>query len=332
MGIKNLNSFLEKHAKLGLYERYLSKYDGKIVAIDTSIFLYKFKYSGKFIDSFINQVYHLKRFNVDIIYIFDGVPPKEKQAVLDNRKSQKLKLQSKIDEMEKKLKESEFKDIIEKKIFEDLITQTKRKCIYITKEDIYDLKKIFDILGVKYIQADCEADTLCCNLFKLKKVDGCISNDMDFLPSGCGILLRNYNNSNTVLEYNLENILEILELSYNQFIDFCILCGCDYTCKIPRLGSETAFKLIKSHNNIENIIDSFCGPNKKFVLPEKFEFQKARDLINGKPEINKEVLIHNLEFNKPHLINFEKEINFIQSKTNFNKRQISNKLNKIFIN
>ena len=62
------------------------------------------------------------------------------------------------------------------------IKQTQKKCINITKEDVDNLKKIFNIMGVKYIQADCEADLICCNLYKNGKVNACLSNDMDFLP------------------------------------------------------------------------------------------------------------------------------------------------------
>ena len=110
----------------------------------------------------------------------------------------------------------------------------KRKCISISRDDIINLKNVFDIFAVSYIQADSEADLLCCELYKKGVVDGCMSNDMDFLPSGCGVLIHNYNLSNNITVYNLRSILEILELSYNS-LDFCILCGCDYTRKIPRL-------------------------------------------------------------------------------------------------
>ena len=37
-------------------------------------------------------------------------------------------------------------------------------------------------------------------------------------------------------------------------MDFCILCGCDYTTKIVGIGPVNAYKLIKEHKNIENII------------------------------------------------------------------------------
>jgi flap endonuclease-1 len=327
MGIKNLNSFLEKHAKMAITETNLSRYKNKKCAIDTSIFLYKFKYCGKFFESFINQVSHFKRFDINPIYVFDGAPPEEKVEVMENRKEQKNRTLAKIKELEE-LKET-TEDEEGKQKLEIIIKQTKKKIINITKEDIINLKKVFDILGVKYIQANCEADLICCNLFKLKKVDLCLSNDMDFLPSGSGILLRNYNNSNNVLEYNLNYILQILNLSYEQFVDFCILCGCDYTCKIPKLGSETAYKLIKIHNNIETIIENVCGEGKKFKLPPKFEFQKARNLIM-KNETLEDIRIENNDFIKPKVLNMKTcDFNLVKELTSFSKKQIENRFNKI---
>ena len=44
----------------------------------------------------------------------------------------------------------------------------------------------------------------------------------------------------------LSSILEELDLTYEQYIDFCILCGCDYTSKVPGIGPVKALKMIKS--------------------------------------------------------------------------------------
>ncbi len=330
MGIKNLNSFLEKHAKLAITEQNLSRYKNKKVAIDTSIFLYKFKYSGKFLESFINQVYHFSRFDIIPIYVFDGAPPKEKQEVLDSRKEHKQKILQKIEELEGQISKLTLDQEDLKRELEIQIKQTQKKCINITREDVDNLKKIFDIMGVKYIQANCEADLICCKLFKSGKVDACLSNDMDFLPSGCGVLLRNYNNSNKVLEYNLKYILQILNFTYEQFVDFCILCGCDYTNKIPKLGSETAYKYIKAHGNIETIIDLYCGENKKFKEPNNFEYSKARDLIIHNEDID-EYVIENDNFKKPELQNIESDLRFIEENTNFSRKQLTNRLNRIFM-
>ena len=85
---------------------------------------------------------------------------------------------------------------------------------------------------------------------------------MDFLPLGVGILLRNYNLGDMVDVYNLDVILDDSGMNYNEFVDFCILCGCDYTCKIPRLGFITAFKSILKYKNIESIIENLCVKEK----------------------------------------------------------------------
>jgi hypothetical protein len=47
--------------------------------------------------------------------------------------------------------------------------------------------------------------------------------------------------------------LEGLELTRDQFIDVCILCGCDYVPTIRGIGAVTALKLIKKHGCIEEV-------------------------------------------------------------------------------
>jgi len=49
-------------------------------------------------------------------------------------------------------------------------------------------------------------------------------------------------------------VLKALELTNEQFVDFCILCGCDYTSKIAGIGPVKALKLIKENKNIEGVI------------------------------------------------------------------------------
>ena len=88
MGIKNLNTFLQKNANAGIKQQDISSLEGKTLAIDTSIFLYKFMYAGRFIDNFLSQVIIYGVFNIKPIYVFDGAPPKEKQEILNQRKEQ----------------------------------------------------------------------------------------------------------------------------------------------------------------------------------------------------------------------------------------------------
>ena len=279
MGIKNLNSFIKKHSLNGIKDITISDLQNRIIAVDTSIFMYKFMYSHRFIDNFIQQLFHLKSFNIKPIYIFDGKPPEEKKEVLDSRKESKIKISNKLVELEEK--RSKLVDSNEIENINKEIQSIRKKQIIVTKSDVSNLKRVFDILNVDYIQADCEADLLCCELYKNNKVYACLSNDMDFLPSGAGRLLRNYNLSNNLQLYDLQIILQDLDLTYEQFVDFCILCGCDYTCKISRLGPETAFKVIKQYKNIEGILENICGEGKQFKMPNNFDYHGARKLLKN---------------------------------------------------
>lgn len=48
-------------------------------------------------------------------------------------------------------------------------------------------------------------------------------------------------------------VVEQLQLTRDQFIDLCILCGCDYTGKISGIGPVRALNLIQKHGSIENV-------------------------------------------------------------------------------
>lgn len=58
-------------------------------------------------------------------------------------------------------------------------------------------------------------------------------------------------NKQPIIEIDLEQVLAGLQLTYDQFIDLCILCGCDYCNTIKGIGPKTALKLIRAHRNLE---------------------------------------------------------------------------------
>jgi flap endonuclease-1 len=62
----------------------------------------------------------------------------------------------------------------------------------------------------------------------------------------------------------------------DQFIDLCILLGCDYCEKIRGVGPKSALKLIQEKKCIEDIIKSL---DKKHSVPEEFHYEEARRLF-----------------------------------------------------
>ncbi len=109
---------------------------------------------------------------------------------------------------------------------------------------------------------------------------------MDALTFGTAVLLRGFNNKKEpILEVNSEEMLKELELSYDEFVDLCILCGCDYSQSIDGIGPVTAYKLIKEHKKLEDVVKKLEDENRlgtkkrKWMIPEPFPYPDIRELF-----------------------------------------------------
>merc|ERR1719150_1238285 len=78
-----------------------------------------------------------------------------------------------------------------------------------------------------------------------------------------------------ILEVNLERVLEQLNISMDQFIDFCILSGCDYCDTLHGVGPSTAIRLLVQHGSLEKVLE-VLGPEK---VPQNFRYQAAREFF-----------------------------------------------------
>lgn len=103
---------------------------------------------------------------------------------------------------------------------------------------------------------------------------------MDTLCFESPILLRHLTFSEQrklpIQEIFLDKALAGLDMTREQFIDLCILLGCDYCDTIGKVGPTTALKLIKQYKTIEKVIENLTD---KQTLPEYFPYQDARELF-----------------------------------------------------
>ncbi|MFS7951401.1 putative spleen exonuclease [Helianthus anomalus] len=76
---------------------------------------------------------------------------------------------------------------------------------------------------------------------------------MDSLTFGAPKFLRHLMDLSSietpVMEFDVSKVLEELNLTMDQFIDLCILCGCDYCDSIKGIGGQRALKLIRQHGS-----------------------------------------------------------------------------------
>lgn len=271
MGVKSLKQLIKSKAPELFQTINLNTFAGKVIAVDTSIFLYRFMYTrgDKFLDLFVRQVLRLYKNNILPLFVFDGKPPAEKEKVIKERKEEKYKLKEKIDELDTLVgsKKASSGQIAELK-------KLKRKLIYVTKEDNVRCKKLLELMGVPYIVAKGEAEGLCVKLSREGYVEGCLSEDTDVLANGGKVFIRDFSvTKNTVVACYYKDLLKKLEVTEAQFRDICILCGCDYTEKIAGIGHVNAYKIIKKHGNIEAFMKECCD----WVEEESSESEEELD-------------------------------------------------------
>jgi flap endonuclease-1 len=207
------------------------------------------------------------------VYVFDGKPPDLKSGELTKRAERREEAQKAL------TKATETGDQVE-------IDKMNRRLVKVTKEHNQEAKDLLKLMGVPYIDALSEAEAQCSAMVKAGKVFGVATEDMDALTFGSNVLLRHMTFSEArkmpVQEIHYEKVLKGLELETDEFIDLCILMGCDYCDTIRGIGPKRAFELIKKHKSIEEIIKNI--DTKKYEVPENWNYERARELFK-QPEI-----------------------------------------------
>lgn len=207
------------------------------------------------------------------VYVFDGKPPDLKSDELNKRAERREEAQKQFE------KATEAGD-------EADMDKFSRRLVRVTKEHAAECKDLLKLMGVPYIDAPCEAEAQCAAMVKSGKVYATATEDMDALTFGSKILLRHLTSSQAkklpVKEYNYDKILNGFQLNEQEFIDLCILLGCDYCESIKGIGPKRAIELINQHRNIEKILQNI--DTKKYTIPDNWNYEEARKLFVN-PEI-----------------------------------------------
>jgi 5'-3' exonuclease len=283
MGIKGMNKFLRNNCPDIFEPIHISEFAFKKVAIDISLYLCKFKTvcGDHWITAFINLVACLRRNEIHCVFIYDTGSPPEKAAERAARREQQAKADQKVRLLEDALEhyhmtnevQQILTDLNEKKkekvpprlmtktkngidmvMIEQEISRLRQQILDISPEDFALTKELFDILKVPYYQAPLEAETTCADLCKRGLVDAVLSEDTDVLAYGSPIFLSKIDTAtDNCVRINHSDMLESLELNYEEFLDLCIMCGTDYNKNIFRIGPEKSYTLITQHRSIDEI-------------------------------------------------------------------------------
>ena len=229
MGIKNLNKFLKENAKNSIKLGHVSELSGKRIAVDISVYMYKFASEDTLIENMYLMLSIFRYYNVIPIFVFDGKPPAEKKELLQKRREDKKEAEAEFNELKNKLQINPNMEEAEKQEIMNNMDMLKRKFVNVSKNDIENVKNLIRSYGATYYDAPGEADELCAMLTIKGKVWACLSEDMDMFVYGCPRVIRYLSLLNhTLVLYDMKGILVELGISQKELREICILSGTDY--------------------------------------------------------------------------------------------------------
>ena len=294
MGIHGLFKFVADSAPLSVKETKVESYTGRTVAVDASMCLYQFLVAVRqgdqqsnlsnaagdvtsHIQGFLGRTVKLLELGIKPVYVFDGKPPELKSKELAGRQQKKAEAAA---ELEAAIASGDAEEIRKQ------AARTSRA----TPQMNADVQELLKLLGCPVVLAPSEAEASCAALVKAGKAYATVTEDMDALTFGSCAMLKNFFDTESsrsgtkkpVYELKLPTLLEQLDVTMEAFVDFCILCGCDYCGTIKGVGPATAFKLLKTHGSIEKAIASL--DEGKRPTEEEMPYEEARHIF-ANPEV-----------------------------------------------
>lgn len=330
MGIKGLAKLLADNSPHCVKDQKLEDYFGRKIAIDASMHIYQFlvvvgrtgdqtltNEAGdvtSHLQGMFNRTVRCLETGMKPVYVFDGKPPKAKSEELARRFERRGEATD------------DLADAKETKTAEEVEKYSKRT-VRVTRQHNDECKRLLTLMGVPIIEAPSEAEAQCAALCKAGLVYAMASEDMDSLTFATPRLTRNLMAPATqkipVTEYSYDMVLEGLGLSADQFVDVCILCGCDYAGTIPKVGPKTALSLVQKHGSLEAVLKAL--DKDKYPIPDPFPFEEARRLFK-EPEVLKEADVPKMVWAAPDV---EGLVKFLVEEKGFSEERVRKAAAKI---
>ena len=292
MGIKQLFKFVSENAPKSVTSTSMDSYTGRTLAIDASTCLYQFLIAVRtgqesqyqnltnaagevtsHITGFLSRTLRLLEAGVKPVYVFDGKPPDLKKGELEERRAKKEEAE---EQMTKALESGD----------QDALLKATKRSVRADKKMHSDCIRLLRLLGCCVVEAPSEAEASCAAIVKANLAYAAVTEDMDCLTFGTPRMVKNLfstvqtKETKAVSEIDLRLVLDQLNISMDQFVDFCILCGCDYCGTIKGVGPSNAFKLVVECGNLEAVLNKVDQDK----VPSEFPYEVVRGLFKD-PEV-----------------------------------------------
>ena len=255
MGIRGLHTCLLKTIPDSIQSVDWSQWRGKRLGIDIQCFLYRaIANQLNPLEVIANQIVAFRSLGITPVYVFDGKPPTEKDSVTQKRRQER---QDAIDLLESL--RNQLTDVCDEIVRTDLLSkihEIESKFPVLSFEIKDEIKKFLYASGSMFVNPNCEADALLAYWVRRGVLDGVVSFDLDFIPRGCSLLVPKHISAKPGESWYLYDPVTIckgLTMNCDQFVDFCVLLGSDYTPNLPIVAWKTALSGIQRFESLATI-------------------------------------------------------------------------------
>lgn len=293
MGIKGLAEFLRKRCPQAFVSTELGNYRGQRVAIDVPIYAYKYAFfktatsdSDTVVKGFLN---HFKtwsqRYGLICLYVFDGPSVAAKVVEHERREKARTSLKRKQAADLEELK-GEAQDCVQSGNMMQLMSvhsqmeAVRRRVTVVTKTDYEQVQAAFAAHGIPYCIGEGDAEKKCADLCLAGEADVVATEDYDVLVCGAPRVIRNVTKAPE--EVLLQTVLDTLQLTLGQFVEFCVLCGSDFTTYLPNVGPAAAYKAIIQYGSIAAFFEQDDKGKKLAEAHPEFDYKTALALFRNK--------------------------------------------------
>ncbi|MFB0567129.1 MAG: flap endonuclease-1, partial [Candidatus Bathyarchaeia archaeon] len=192
-------------------------------------------------------------YNIRLVFVFDGKPPKLKQREIVKRQKRREKAKR---EWKTSLKAGDYITAFSKAVMTSRLTRPMSE----------DAKRLLQLLGIPFVQAPSEAEAQTAYMALKGDVWAASSKDYDSLLFGASRLVRfltisgkEFLPSKGIARplkpelINLSSFLSNYGITREQLIDIAVLIGTDFNEGIKGIGPRTAVNLLRRHGKIENM-------------------------------------------------------------------------------
>lgn len=337
MGIKGLSGLIADTCPQAISEDELKNMFARTIAFDANMSMYQFLISIRgshggdltnmngevtsHLQGLLNRTIKFLELGIKPIYVFDGKPPEMKSSELQKRRE--------------KVKEAEEKfSVAEQEGDEEKMLMYSKRTVRVSREQVEDGKKLLRLMGVPVIESPTEAESQCAELAKKKLVYATGTEDMDALTFGTPTLVRHMTFSEArkqpIQTFDLKTVLDAWQVTMDQFIDICILCGCDYCDTIRGIGPKKAHQMIKKYGDIERVVKSLKD-KPQYVVPSNFleDVTRARELFKNPDVTDASELEDKLKWVEP---DEEGLVDFLVKEKAFDEARVRASVKKLLTN